>query len=128
MSAWDKLQPEQVGTIRQQIHAEFEKANRREFLEGGYPTLKLLHDKVDAIPNIGPLGYASFRSIVAHMGFKFRNRSENSDPMIMSDQRIVSLRRTYIKRFFEAMASGKKVYFSDETYVHQFHSVVSAIF
>ena len=126
-SAWDKLKPEQIGMIRRKIHAEFEKASKREFLESGFPTLKQMFSKINELPDIGPLGFSPFRSILAHMGFKFRNRAENSDPLVISDQRIISLRRTYVKKFFEAMSSGQKVYFSDETYVHQYHSVVSVV-
>ena len=46
----------EVGKIRQEIHVEFEKAIRREFLEFGYPTLKTMHSKIHALPDVSSFG------------------------------------------------------------------------
>ena len=124
-SAWDKLKPDQVAAIRSAIHDQFRKVNERGFHDEGYPTAKTMHKRAMEIPGMLQMGIPAFRAVLAHMGFKFRNRSENSDPLIVSDPRIVKLRENYLKRFMSAITSGRKVYFSDETYVHQFHTVVS---
>ena len=71
-SAWDKLDPEEVGKIRQEIHDEFKKCSQRGFLDSGFPTLQTMYSKIHALPDMSPFGYAAFRSILAHMGFKFR--------------------------------------------------------
>lgn len=99
--------------IRRKIHGFF--------FRNEIPTIKKIQATIAEDEDMPQLSDKVLRRTMHDMNFRFLKRNRKS--MLVEKDEIVVWRREYLEKLREFRASGKKIYYMDETWVNEGYTV-----
>ena len=78
-----------------------------------YPTLDSVHDKLQEVPEtvLPKTSKSTTYRILKYLGFRFLRSNQINCPLLIEDERIIKLRKTFIEKIRAARRQGKTVYY-----------------
>lgn len=118
-------QDKKMGRKKRELDDDMKYAIRR-IIHGFYfrneiPNLKKIALSIEADETFPRISRHLLRSTLRCMNFRYLKRSRNS--ALLEKDEIVLWRRKYLKRIREYREEGRKIYYTDETWVNEGHTV-----
>lgn len=131
MTAYEKLELHQLDIIRALVHEEFNKFIKKPgdkkdsdatSRETRYPTIPILHQKIQACHEIPNWKISTTRTVLSSMGFQFRLAHSINHAILIENTFIVQWRKKYVKKIQEHKRNDRHIFYFDESYIHQHHA------